>query len=135
MKKLCFVLTLILTLVMICGCGKYVKSYSATIMKTSCYGDEASMEFGSFKGTYNFKLKREGDPEHSLDIDASLGEGEMSIYVGVNGEKELICTIKGGESIDKIIALDSKYNNQKTIYVILESNGLCKDGDFEFEYN
>lgn len=135
MKKLLFVLILLFTITLLNSCNGYFNSYSATIMLTSSFGDEASMEFKTFKGTYNFKLKREGDPEHSLDIDASLGEGFMNIYIGVNGEKELICTIKGGESIDKIIALDSKYNNQKTIYVILESNGLCMDGDFEFEYN
>ena len=30
---------------------------------------------------------------------------------------------------------DDKYNNEKTIYVILESTDKCVDGDFEFEYN
>ena len=105
MKKLCFVLTLILTLVMICGCGKYVKSYAATVLMTSCYGDEASMEFGSFKGTYNFKLKRDDVAEHTLDFEASLAEGEMNVYIGVDGEKELLRTVKGGESCDDTITL------------------------------
>jgi hypothetical protein len=93
------------------------------------------MEFGAFKGTYNFKLTREGDPEHTLDIDASLNEGEMNIYIGVDGEKELIRTIKGGESLDETITLNDKYDDEKTIYVIIESTGECVDGDFEFEYN
>ena len=135
MKKACFVLALILILCMLCSCGGYVKSYSATILITSGHGDEASMKFDTFKGSYNFKLKRDGDAEHTLDLDASLGEGEMNVYIGVGGEKELLLTVKGGESYDETITLDAKYDNEKTIYVILETTSKCVDGDFAFGYN
>ena len=134
MKKFSFVLMLILALVTLCSCGGYVKNYSATILITSCQGDEASMEFDTFKGTYNFKLRRDGSAEHILDYEASLAEGEMNVYIGVSGEKELLFTIKGGESFDTKISLDSKYDNEKKVYIILESIGECVDGDFEFEY-
>ena len=106
MKKIGFVLVLTLILVVLCSCGGYVKSYSATILITSCQGDEAS-----------------------------LAEGEIKIYIGIDGEKELLRTVKGGESYDETITLDDKYDNEKTIYIILESTGKCEDGDFEFEYN
>ena len=135
MKKVCLVLALILTLVMLCSCGGYVKSYAATILITSCQGNEASVEFDTFKGTYHFKLRRDGVAEHTLDLEASLAEGNMNVYIGVDGEKELLLTVKGGESYDKTITLDDKYDNEKTIYIILESTGKCVDGDFEFEYN
>lgn len=135
MKKACIALLLTLTLVMLCGCAGYVKNYSATILITSCRGDEASMEFSTFKGTYHFKLKRDGAAEHTVDLEASLAEGEMNVYVGINGEKDLLCTVKSGESYDKTIPLDGKYDNEKTIYIILESVGKCVDGDFELEYN
>ena len=135
MRKICFSLVLILTLAMLCSCGGYVKSYSATLLITSCHGDEASMEFDTFKGTYNFKLKGDGVDDRTLDLEASLAEGEMNIYIGVGGEKELLRTVKGGESYDETITLDDKYDYEKTIYVILESTGKCVDGDFEFEYN
>ena len=135
MKKFGFVLVLILALVTLCSCGGYVKNYSATILITSCQGDEASMEYDTFKGTYNFKLRRDGAAEHSLDFEASLTEGEMNVYIGVDGEKELLCTVKGGESYDETITLDGKYDNEKAIYIILESVGKCVDGDFKFEYN
>ena len=135
MRKICFSLVLILTLAMLCSCGGYVKSYSATILITSCHGDEASMEFDTFKGTYNFKLKGDGVDDRTLDLEASLAEGEMNIYIGVGGEKELLRTVKGGESYDETITLDDKYDNEKTIYIILESKDKCIDGDFEFEYN
>ena len=59
----------------------------------------------------------------------------MNVFIGVGGEKELLLTVRGGESHDKTITLDEKYDNEKTIYVILESEGKCVDGDFEFEYN
>ena len=134
MKKISFILVLILALVTLCSCGGYVKNYSATILITSCQGDEASMEFDTFKGTYNFKLRRDGSAEHILDYEASLAEGEMNVYIGVSGEKELLFTIKGGESFDTKISLDSKYDNEKKVYIILESIGECVDGDFEFEY-
>jgi len=135
MKKVCFVLALTLTLVMLCSCGGYVNSYSATILITSYQGDEASMEFDTFKGTYNLKLRRDDTAEHTLDCEASLAEGEMNIYVGVDGEKEFLRTVKGGESYDETIVLDDKYDNKKTIYIILESVDKCVDGDFAFEYN
>ena len=135
MKKACFALALIFTLLMLCGCGRYVKSYSATILITSGQGNEASMKFDTFKGSYNFKLKRDGAAEHTLDFGASLGEGEMNVYIGVGGEKELLLTVKGGETYDETITLAEKYDAEKTIYIILESEGKCADGDFEFEYN
>ena len=135
MKKTIIALVLVLTLVMLCSCGEYTKSYAATILITSCHGDEASMKFDTFKGTYNFKLKRDATAEHTLDIEASLTEGEMNIYIGVGGEKEFLRTIKGGEAYDETITLDSKYDDKKTIYVILEAIDKCSDGDFEFEYN
>ena len=135
MKKVCFVLALILMLCMLCSCGGYVNSYSAFLLITSSHGDEASMEFDTFKGSYNFKLKRDGNPEHTLDLDASLGEGEMNVYIGVGGEKELLLTVKGGESYHETITLSEKYDNDKTIYIILETEEKCTDGDFEFEYN
>ena len=135
MKKIGFVLVLVITFVLLCSCGGYVNSYSATLLITSCYGDQASMKFKSFNGTYNFKLRGEDIAERTLDIEASLAEGEMNIYVGVDGEKELLRTLKGGESCDEKITLDEKYDNEKKIYVIFESSGKCVDGDFELEYS
>ncbi len=135
MKKVYFILVLMLVFVMLCSCEGYVNNYSATLLITSSYGDEASMEFGAFKGTYNFKLKRDGVAEHTLDLEASLSEGEMNVYVGVDGEKELLRTVKGGEFYDEVITLDAKYDDEKTIYIILEATDKCVDGDFEFEYN
>ena len=65
MKKIGFILVLILTLTLLCNCGGYVKNYSATILITSCQGDEASMEFDTFKGTYTlFSSFRSAQGQH-----------------------------------------------------------------------
>ena len=135
MKKISIALALIFTLVMLCSCNVYVKGYSATILITSSQGDEASMEFYTFNGTYDLKLKRDDVAKNTLDFEASLAEGEINVYIGVDGEKELLRTVKGGDFYDETIKLDEKYANEKTIYIILESTDKCKDGDFEFEYN
>ena len=50
----------------------------------------------------------------------------------IRGKKSVLVR---GESCDETIALNDKYDNEKTIYVILESTGKSVDGDFAFEYN
>ncbi len=136
MKKASFILAMVLLIVSLFGCGSgYVNKYSAIMMQTSCWDDEASMTFANFEGIYHFKLKGENASDHTLECDASLGEGEVKVYVGINGEKELIFTIKGGASYENTIALDDKYDDAKTIYVIIESENYSATGDFEFEYN
>lgn len=136
MKKLSFILVMVLLIISLSCCGNgYVNKYTAKMMQTSCWDDEASMEFSDFEGIYHFKLKGKNDSDHTLEYEASLDEGEVNVYVGVNGEKELIFTIKGGESYDNTIALDDKYDDVKTIYVIVESENKSSNGDFEFKYN
>ena len=134
MKKISFALVLILTLSILCSCNGYVTNYSATFLITSSIGDEASMEFRTFKGTYNFKLKSGDLTENTLDFEANLSEGEMNVYIGVDGEKELLRTVKGGEAYDEEIILDSKYESEKTVYIILQTVDKCVKGEFDFEY-
>ena len=57
----------------------------------------------------------------------------MKIYIGVDGEKELLRIVKGGEVYDEKIVLDEKYDKEKVVYIILETTEECKNGDFEFE--
>jgi len=135
MKKACFVLALILILFTLCSCGGHVNNYFAIVMITSCHGNEAHMEFDVFTGTYNFKLRSDDPTSQTLDIEASLAEGEMNIYISAAGEKELLRTVKGGDDFDETITLDAKYDNERSVYIILESAGKCVDGDFKFEYD
>ena len=134
MKKLCCcVLVLLIAIVTLTACGEYTNNYSAAIMTTKSGKNEASMEFDSFEGTYNLKIKNTIEAETlSFGYKGSLAEGEINVYIGVDGEKELLFTIKGGEKVKNSILLDEKYNNKKTIYVIVESAEKCTDGNFEF---
>ena len=100
MKNFFITLVLILALVMLNSCQGYVRSYSATILITSCIGDEASMEFGTFKGTYNFRLKGNNASDHTLDLEASLAEGEMNIYIGVGG----VLTFKNAVRLKQVVS-------------------------------
>lgn len=135
MKKLCMILSLMLALAMLVGCEATVKSYAATLLATSQRGDEAKMEFATFKGNYDFKLTRDDPAEHTLDLEVSLGEGELRIYIEANGKKELLRTVKGGEVCDEVIALGAEYDNEKTVRIIIETEDKCKKGELEFEYN
>lgn len=138
MKKIVCVLAVLLCIcicisAVFCGCDGYTDSYSAVAMVRSVQRDEASWTFGSFDGTLHFKLKAEQENNQIMDYEASLGEGEMNIYIDADGEKELLFTIKGGETLDAEQALGDTYNGAKTIRVIAESVGKCKDGNFKFD--
>jgi len=133
MKKIGLLFALVLCLVMLVGCDGYVNSYSAVGMIKSVWGDEASLEFGSFQGTYNYKMKTVQSSDHTIDYGASLTEGEMNVYIDVDGEKELLFNIKGGESLDTSKALEDKYDDAKSIRIIVETVGKCKGGEFEFD--
>ena len=132
MKKLISVVVLIGTIVMLFGCSGYVNHYSAMMLITSSHGNEASMEFDTFDGTYHFKLRKDSEAAHTLDFQAGLVEGAMNIYIGVDGEKELLRSVKFGEIYDETITLDDKYDDEKVIYIILETAGKCVDGNFKF---
>lgn len=135
MKKLCLALALVFILLALCSCSGYVNSYSATFLAVSSVGDEADIEFKTFKGTYNLKLTRDDADDRTLEYQASLAEGEINVYIGVGGEKDLLFTIKGGESAKAAVPLDNKYAGEKRVYIIIESVGKCADGDLEFEYD
>ncbi len=59
----------------------------------------------------------------------------MNIYIGVDEEKELLRSVKFGEIYDETITLDDKYDDEKVIYIILETAGKCVDGNFKFACN
>ena len=76
-----------------------------------------------------------GAPKQDFFIKKCIERHPNAVYIGVGGEKELLLTVTGGESYDETITLDDKYDNEKIIYIILETIGKCVDGDFEFAYN
>ena len=128
MKKAWLILALILAVVAVCISLGYSNRYFATGMLTTCHGNKASMEFGTFWGTYNFKLRTEEAAEHTIDCTASLAEGEMEVYIATDGKQELLFTVKAGEAYEETILLDDQYDGEENIRIVVKTNGKCKNG-------
>lgn len=133
MKKFAKVIIAALTLVLcftLSACGnKYASHYSASSMVTSNTTNKASISFDSFSGTYVMQLKNNGADEVFISYEATLGEGSVKVYYDFNGEKLDLFEIQTNGSLD---SKTEDFKGNKTIYVIMESSGKCKDGSFSF---
>ena len=126
MKKLVVLLVSALLLVFLVGCGKYTSSYMAVGFVHSNSADSAFMNFYSFEGRMVFKLKSSG--EGDLKYTAKLESGNATVYYDFYGTKQELFSISGGEEIDS----HGGYVESGTVYVIVETDGSCKNGDFKF---
>lgn len=108
---------------------KYVSNFSSSTMKTTNTSNKASVSFSSFSGTYVMKLQNNGADEVYITYEATLGEGNIKVYYDYNDEKLDLFKIETNGSID---SKTEAFTGNKTIYVIIESDGKCKDGIFSF---
>ena len=76
-----------------------------------------------------FKLKStaEGDLKYS----ARLESGSAAVYMDYNGTKQELFSISAGEEIDS----HGGYVEAGTVYIIVETDGACQNGDFQFSLN
>lgn len=120
---LCFVLCLGLA-----GCSGYTSSYSATVLITENTSNSASISFSTMKGSkvLQMKTKEEGK---TLEYFGSLAEGKVTVYYDEDGSKKELFTISGGEKAESSVKLNSKGK----LYVIVETDGKCETGRFQFE--
>lgn len=127
-KKTALIAALILMLVL-AGCSKYKSSYQAVGFVHSNEDDSAFMSFYSFEGRMVFKLKStaEGDLKYS----ARLESGSAAVYMDYNGTKQELFSISAGEEIDS----HGGYVEAGTVYIIVETDGACQNGDFQFSLN
>ena len=123
------VATLVLCITLSACATKYVSHYSSSSMVTTGTSDKASLSFGSFSGTYVMKLQNNGADEAVITYEATLGEGNIKVYYDYNDEKLDLFEIKTNGSVD---SKTEAFTGNKTIYVIIESDGKCKDGSFSF---
>ena len=109
------------------SCGKYNSSYYALMLVTTNTYQEASMSFSSFKGTKVFKVhcKEEGE---RLFYSGNLDKGELSVYYDDDGTKKMLFTVKDGEQVEDT----SEELSKGTVYIIVETEGKCSDGNLEF---
>lgn len=111
------------------GCSGYNEHYSATILISSEGNNDAFQRFYTFNGTRVLDLNNSDKDKDTLYYTATLEEGSITVYVDYDGEKRELFDIEGGEEVeDSISGIDFHH-----VYVIIESDGVCKEGDFEFE--
>ena len=121
MLVLCFMLS---------ACGnKYTSHYSATLMVRTNTLHEASVSFSNFSGIYVMKLKNIGDEKAFITYNATLEEGNIKVYYDFNNEKLNLFEIGTDGSIE---GKTEAFTSNKTIYIIIESDGKCNVGSFSF---
>lgn len=133
MKKFVSAIIAVVTLALcftLSACGnKYASHYSSTLMVTTNTSNKASVSFDSFSGTYVMQLKNNGTDEVFISYEATLGKGNIDVYYDFNGEKLSLFTIEGNGFVD---SKTEAFKSNKTIYVIIESDGKCNAGSFSF---
>ena len=133
MKK--FVSVIIATVALIfcftlSACGnKYVSHYSAMLMVRENTSNKAAVTFDNFSGTYVMKLKNNGVDEVFITYEATLREGNIKVFYDFHDEKLNLFDIKTDGSVD---SKTETFTGNKTIYIIIESDGTCNDGSFSF---
>lgn len=109
--------------------NKYTSHYSATLMVRTNTSEKASVSFNTFSGTYVMKFKNKDDGQAFLTYNATLEEGSIKVYYDFNGEKLNLFEIGDNGSFE---GETQTFTGNKTVYVILESDGKCNAGSFSF---
>ena len=126
MKRLCLLSLALVMLLSLTGCGKHSSSYMAVGLVRTNTAHSAQMSFFSLDGKMVFKLKSSG--EGDVKFTAKLESGNATVYYEYRGTKSELFTIGPGEEVDS----HGGYIESGTVYVIVETDGNCKNGSFSF---
>ena len=126
MKKVLAVIVAVVLLLSFAGCGKYSSKYKAVAFVHSNESTSAFMNFYSFDGRMVFKLKSAG--EGDLKFFAKLETGSATVYYDYYGTRAELFSINSGDELDS----HGGYIEAGTVYVIVETNGECRNGEFHF---
>ena len=126
-KTICAIAALLTVLLTFGGCGGYASHYKAVGFVHSNETESAFMSFYEFEGTMVFKLKNKDGG--ALEYSAKLGSGEAEIsYDCGNGKTSLSPVKQGDEPAGTTDPLPAGI-----VYIIIETDGKCGNGDFRFE--
>lgn len=125
-KKALALILAVALLLSLTGCGNYVSSYKAVGFVHANASRSASMNFYSFNGRMVFKLKSSG--EGDLKYTAKLESGSATVYYDSHAGKTELFSIRGGDELDS----RGGYVEAGTVFVIVETDGACINGDFQF---
>ncbi len=133
MKKIAAIFLSILMLCSLFSCSKYRSSYSAIMLIKSEGRDGCEAEFHSLEGTLvlNSTVKSP-DTDGKIHYEAELQDGEISVYYDIDGTKELLFTIKGGQKVDSI---GGQVKKGDKVTFIIETNGTAKNGEIEIDFD
>ena len=122
MKKILRLIMAVIIAFLLAGCGKYISSYKAIGFVHSNRSASAQMSFYSFEGRMVFRLKSPG--EGDLKYTAELESGTVTVYYDYSGTKSELFTADSGDRLDS----RGGYIEAGTVYVIVETEGKCKNG-------
>lgn len=128
MKKLLLLFVIISLTLMLAGCETYTSKYKAVGFIHSNEAQSAYMDFWTFDGRMVFKLKSPG--EGDLTYSEKLESGHATVYYDFYGSKTELFSLNGGEAA----ASHGGYVEAGTVYVIVETDGECKNGEFRFSF-
>ena len=75
------------------------------------------------------QLKNKSADEVFITYEATLREGNITVYYSFNDEKRSLFEMEANGSVD---GRSEAFTGNKTIYIIIESDGKCKEGSFSF---
>lgn len=128
MKKTVAALLAICLLLSLAGCSKYRSKYRAVGFVHSNVSDSAFMNFFEFDGRNVFTLKSKNAGE-KLKYSAKLETGAIKVYYDTDSGKKELFSVGAGDEISSSIDLPSTGK----IYIIVETDGKCENGDLHFE--
>lgn len=126
MKRVFPFMAAVMIMLSLNGCGKYSSSYKAVGFVHSNESTSSFMTFESFEGRMVFKLKSTG--EGDLKYTAKLETGSATVYYDYSGGKTELFSVKSGNEL----VSRGGYIEAGTVYVIVETEEKCINGDFRF---
>lgn len=126
MKKVFTLIVTALMLLSLAGCTKYSSKYKAVAFVHSNDSSSAYMNFYSFDGRMVFKLHSAG--EGAVKYSAKLESGSATVYYDFYGNKEELLSVSSSNEV----ASHGGYIEAGTVYIIVETDGECQNGEFRF---
>ena len=133
-RRFLVMVLMLLTILTLTACGKYNSSWSATAFVHSNTSKSASMSFWKFDGTIVFKLKCKDSGKEVLKYSGKLEDkneeedGTITVYYDDDETKKELFTLKNGESVEATL----NKLNEGTVYIIVETDIRCENGELEF---
>jgi len=119
---------LLATLACMTSCNGYSSSYRATMLVQSNTSQKASVDFSTLEGRMVFNMKSKVNSAERMNFSVDLGEGNLTVSVDCAGVKSELLHLKSGDAYS--YHLDNI--GVGTVYVILETDGPCRDGKLSF---